>query len=195
MSSNSASGAFGTGPASGYCSTFILAIYFCVMIANKGDALTNTSSHMAMWFCSSKDGGNSAKRLMLLTCSMSRESSLIVPCVVCGCPSNHKELFVKRLIALPGEWIQLPRSPKVTKISEGHCWVEGDNAARSWDSGAFGPVSCFFCNPTSAPLSGLIMYKLIPLGLVEGRVTHIIWPPSKIGQVERKMSEWRISPV
>ena len=32
----------------------------------------------------------------------------------------------------------------------------------------------------------------IPLGLVEGRVTHIIWPPSKISQVERKMPEGRI---
>ncbi|KAG2554763.1 mitochondrial inner membrane protease subunit 2-like isoform X1 [Panicum virgatum] len=87
------------------------------------------------------------------------------------CPSNHKELFVKRLIALPGEWVQLPGYPKVTKIPEGHCWVEGDNAARSWDSRAFGPI---------------------PLGLVEGRVTHIIWPPSKISQVERKMPEGRI---
>jgi inner membrane protease subunit 2 len=53
---------------------------------------------------------------------------------------------VKRLIALPGEWMKLPGSPEVTKIPEGHCWVEGDNAARSWDSRAFGPVSCFFSN-------------------------------------------------
>ncbi|KAF8721298.1 hypothetical protein HU200_023229 [Digitaria exilis] len=90
------------------------------------------------------------------------------------CPSNHKELFVKRLIALPGEWVQLPGSPKVTKIPEGHCWVEGDNAARSLDSRSFGPI---------------------PLGLVQGRVTHIIWPPSKIGQVERKMPEGRISQI
>nr|CAB3497074.1 unnamed protein product [Digitaria exilis] len=90
------------------------------------------------------------------------------------CPSNHKELFVKRLIALPGEWVQLPGSPKVTKIPEGHCWVEGDNAARSLDSRSFGPI---------------------PLGLVQGRVTHIIWPPSKIGHVERKMPEGRISPI
>lgn len=91
--------------------------------------------------------------------------------VLFKCPSNHKELFVKRLIALPGEWIQLPGSLKATKIPEGHCWVEGDNRARSWDSRAFGPI---------------------PLGLVQGRVTHIIWPPSKIGQVERRIPEGRI---
>ena len=97
---------------------------------------------------------------MLLACSMSRELSLIVPCVVCRCPSNHKELFVKRLIALPGEWVQLPGSLKVTEIPDGHCWVEGDNAARSWDSRAFGPVSCFFSNPICT-LSVSIMYKLV----------------------------------
>ena len=97
---------------------------------------------------------------MLLACSMSRELSLIVPCVVCRCPSNHKELFVKRLIALPGEWVQLPGSLKVTEIPDGHCWVEGDNAARSWDSRAFGPVSRFFSNHIFT-LSVLIMYKLV----------------------------------
>ncbi|XP_066358524.1 uncharacterized protein [Miscanthus floridulus] len=89
------------------------------------------------------------------------------------CPSNHKQLFVKRLIGLPGEWIQIPGSLKLTKIPEGHCWVEGDNSARSWDSRAFGPI---------------------PLGLVQGRVTHIIWPPSRTGRVERKIPEGRISP-
>ncbi|KAF7050776.1 hypothetical protein CFC21_059095 [Triticum aestivum] len=89
------------------------------------------------------------------------------------CPSNHKEVFVKRLIGLPGEWIQLPASSEIIKVPQGHCWVEGDNAARSWDSRSFGPI---------------------PLGLINGRVTHIIWPPSKIGRVERKWPEDRIPP-
>uniref|UniRef100_A0A453J0Z6 Mitochondrial inner membrane protease subunit 2 n=1 Tax=Aegilops tauschii subsp. strangulata TaxID=200361 RepID=A0A453J0Z6_AEGTS len=62
---------------------------------------------------------------------------------VCRCPSNHKEVFVKRLIGLPGEWIQLPASSEIIKVPQGHCWVEGDNAARSWDSRSFGPVSYF----------------------------------------------------
>uniref|UniRef100_A0A453J0R4 Mitochondrial inner membrane protease subunit 2 n=1 Tax=Aegilops tauschii subsp. strangulata TaxID=200361 RepID=A0A453J0R4_AEGTS len=56
------------------------------------------------------------------------------------CPSNHKEVFVKRLIGLPGEWIQLPASSEIIKVPQGHCWVEGDNAARSWDSRSFGPL-------------------------------------------------------
>lgn len=59
------------------------------------------------------------------------------------CPRNHKEMLVKRLIGLPGEKIQPPGSLNPTKIPEGHCWVEGDNSTRSWDSRAFGPVSFF----------------------------------------------------
>jgi signal peptidase I len=70
---------------------------------------------------------------------------LIIPYMICRCPSDHRELFVKRLIALPGEWMQLPGTPDIIKIPEGHCWVEGDNAACSWDSRSFGPVS-YFCS-------------------------------------------------
>ncbi|BAH91995.1 Os03g0147900, partial [Oryza sativa Japonica Group] len=94
--------------------------------------------------------------------------------VLFKCPSDHRELFVKRLIALPGEWMQLPGTPDIIKIPEGHCWVEGDNAACSWDSRSFGPI---------------------PLGLIKGRVAHVIWPPSKIGRVDTKMPENRISPL
>jgi inner membrane protease subunit 2 len=51
-------------------------------------------------------------------------------------------------------------------IPQGRCWVEGDNSARSASSAdsrtAFGPVH---------------------LGLLEGRVSHIVWPPSRVGRV------------
>lgn len=69
---------------------------------------------------------------------------------------------MKRLIALPGEWMQLPGSSEVVKIPEGHCWVEGDNSAHSWDSRAFGPVSYFFSRSVQVvhvPLPGLIMFE------------------------------------
>ena len=56
-------------------------------------------------------------------------------------PDNHKKNLVKRLIALPGQWIQIPESSEMLKIPEGHCWVEGDNSACSLDSRSFGPVS------------------------------------------------------
>ncbi|XP_072975692.1 uncharacterized protein [Typha angustifolia] len=89
-------------------------------------------------------------------------------------PYDHKRIFVKRLIALPGDWIQVPESSEILKIPEGHCWVEGDNANSSWDSRSFGPI---------------------PLGLVQGRVTHVIWPPQRISRIERKIAEGRVSPL
>ncbi|XP_058099651.1 uncharacterized protein LOC131244003 [Magnolia sinica] len=92
--------------------------------------------------------------------------------VVFRSPKNHKETLVKRLIAIPGDWIRIPESYEILKIPEGHCWVEGDNSAFSMDSRSFGPI---------------------PLALVQGRVTHVIWPPQRIGEVERKFPTGRIS--
>jgi len=58
-------------------------------------------------------------------------------------PRNHRELLVKRLIALPGDWIQVPENQEIRQIPQGHCWVEGDNAGVSMDSRFYGPVSLF----------------------------------------------------
>lgn len=93
--------------------------------------------------------------------------------VVFRSPSNHKEKHIKRIIALPGDWIGTTHKAfDVLKIPEGHCWVEGDNSASSLDSRSIGPI---------------------PLGLVQGRVTHIVWPPHRISAVERKYPEERVS--
>ncbi|XP_042516895.1 mitochondrial inner membrane protease subunit 2-like isoform X2 [Macadamia integrifolia] len=67
---------------------------------------------------------------------------------------------------------RIPHSYDALKIPEGQCWVEGDNSDSSLDSRSFGPI---------------------PLGLVEGRVTHIIWPPQRVGEVERRIPRGRIS--
>ncbi|CAM0947459.1 unnamed protein product [Alopecurus aequalis] len=79
-------------------------------------------------------------------------------------PADHRSWVVQRLIGLPGDWISVPETAEFHKIPEGHCWVEGDNRSASWDSRHYGPV---------------------PLGLVQGRVTHVVWPPHKMGQVEK----------
>lgn len=93
--------------------------------------------------------------------------------VVFRSPSNHKEKHIKRIIALPGDWIGTTHnSYDVVKIPEGHCWVEGDNLAFSMDSRSFGPI---------------------PLGLIQGRATHIVWPPQRIGVVERRYPQERVS--
>lgn len=111
-----------------------------------------------MWFCSSKDGVilGTGRCHWLIPFRYPDHS----PCAR-RCPSNHKQLFVKRLIGLPGEWIQIPGSLKLTKIPEGHCWVEGDNSARSWDSRAFGPVSLFLLLSIYTTYLGAAAYNLI----------------------------------
>lgn len=90
--------------------------------------------------------------------------------VIFKSPNDHRQIYVKRLVALPGDWVEV--SSDILKIPEGHCWVEGDNAAMSWDSRSFGPI---------------------PLGLIRGRVTHVIWPPRRIAKLERKIQAGRLS--
>ncbi|WCJ28073.1 Mitochondrial inner membrane protease subunit 1 [Euphorbia peplus] len=91
--------------------------------------------------------------------------------VVFCSPQNHKEKCIKRIIGLPGDWIA-NQSGDVEQVPEGRCWVEGDNLLTSMDSRHFGPV---------------------PLGLIKGRVTHIVWPPSRIGKVQTRTFESRVS--
>ncbi|KAJ7949961.1 putative Mitochondrial inner membrane protease subunit [Quillaja saponaria] len=85
--------------------------------------------------------------------------------VVFRSPLNHKEKHIKRIIALPGEWFGTRHSYDVVKVPEGHCWVEGDNPASSMDSRSMGPI---------------------PLGLIQGRVTHVVWPPQRMGVVQSR---------
>jgi inner membrane protease subunit 2 len=62
--------------------------------------------------------------------------------------------------------------PKLfVQVPKGHCWVEGDNAEVSLDSKSFGPI---------------------PLALLKGRVTNVIWPPSRFGRVESHLPEGRV---
>eukprot|EP00850_Spirogloea_muscicola_P015388 SM000117S25508 [mRNA] locus=s117:199314:200425:+ [translate_table: standard] len=67
--------------------------------------------------------------------------------VVLRSPEERGALLVKRLIALPGDWVTVPGSFDVAQV---------------------------------------------PLALIEGRVTHIVWPPQRIGRVESHLPEGRV---
>ncbi|KAH9604162.1 hypothetical protein KSS87_010502 [Heliosperma pusillum] len=66
--------------------------------------------------------------------------------IVLSSPTNHKEKNVKRIIALPGDWLRLPDMHDTVKIPAGHCWVEGDNSATKMEEGtrAVGLVMAHF---------------------------------------------------
>ncbi|VAH83584.1 hypothetical protein VPH35_054753 [Triticum aestivum] len=78
---------------------------------------------------------------------------------------------VSRLIALPGDLVRLRGTTEFLEVPEGHCWVEGDNPSQSKDSRTYGPV---------------------PLELLEGTVTHIIWPPHRMAAVPGRVPEERV---
>ncbi|KAK6943117.1 Peptidase S26 [Dillenia turbinata] len=88
--------------------------------------------------------------------------------VVFCSPTNHKEKHIKRITGLAGEWFAPTYLYDAVRIPEGHCWVEGENLANSTDSRSFGPI---------------------PLGLIQGRATHVIWPPQRVGKINRRVPE------
>jgi len=91
--------------------------------------------------------------------------------VVLWSPYSHQKL-IKRIVAREGDIVQ-PRdlSREMVKIPLGHCWVEGDNSENSVDSNEYGPV---------------------PMGLVQGTVSRIIWPISKWKLLEPVISPNRV---
>jgi len=79
-------------------------------------------------------------------------------------PKDPTDNLIKRVVALEGDTVE-PRSAydSKVKIPSGHCWVEGDNITNSVDSNKYGPV---------------------PLGLLFGVATHIVWPPHRWQEME-----------
>jgi signal peptidase I len=75
-------------------------------------------------------------RPSLVTLSYLSESSSFS----CRAPDRPNEFLVKRLIGLQGDWVSIPETQDVTRVPEGKCWVEGDNALASSDSREFGAV-------------------------------------------------------
>ncbi|CAG8605684.1 5536_t:CDS:2 [Ambispora leptoticha] len=89
-------------------------------------------------------------------------------------PFDPDLLITKRIIALEGDTVKTLSSypEKYVIVPKGYCWVEGDENFHSKDSNSFGPV---------------------PLGLINAKVTHIIWPLSRLGKVPIKTCPERVS--
>ena len=99
--------------------------------------------------------------------------------VVAASPTNPRHAVCKRVRGLPGDTVAVGTpvpgyvpSPTVLALADGtlvvppgHVWLQGDNAANSTDSRAYGAV---------------------PLALVRGRVFAKVWPPWEAGWVGRE---------
>ncbi|KAG8915293.1 hypothetical protein FRC01_003717, partial [Tulasnella sp. 417] len=84
--------------------------------------------------------------------------------IVLRSPDDPSKRIIKRIVATEYDVVKtLPPHPDpVVQVPQGHVWVEGDEPFHSKDSNYFGPAS---------------------LGLVEGKIKGIVWPPSRMGPV------------
>lgn len=81
-------------------------------------------------------------------------------------PNNPEAVAIKRIVGLEGDTVHTrpPYPFPEVKIPKGHIWVEGDGRpGTTIDSNTYGPVS---------------------RRLLVGRVTHILYPFHKFGEVK-----------
>lgn len=89
--------------------------------------------------------------------------------VVLRSPVYPDTKVIKRLTGTEREWRTRRLGLRQEPIPEGFCWVTGDGGALySEDSEMYGPI---------------------PLALIEGRVSYVLWPPSRMGPVPKRLPE------
>ena len=62
-------------------------------------------------------------------------------------PRDRDGLVVKRVIAMEGDFITERGTRRLHRVSNGHMWLEGDNANVSIDSNSYGDVSVCIQKP------------------------------------------------
>jgi inner membrane protease subunit 2 len=86
--------------------------------------------------------------------------------VVLRSPVDSDTKVIKRLTGTEREWRIRRTGLRQEPVPEGFCWVTGDSPLYSEDSETYGPI---------------------PLALIEGRVTYILWPPNRMGPVPKRL--------
>jgi len=98
--------------------------------------------------------------------------------VLFNSPHNDSVKSIRRMLALDGDWVIAPHSNEVAHVPQGHCWIEGD---------AGHPTSELIGDRATPTLCGPV-----PLALVGGNVTHVIWPPNRIRPVMNERPRGRV---
>lgn len=82
----------------------------------------------------------------------------------------------------------LRKKDQQVPIPAGHVWVEGDEAFHSRDSNSFGTVRSVLRWKKGREWSffNCIVFSQVPIGLINAKVTYVLWPPSRFGPVEKK---------
>jgi hypothetical protein len=101
--------------------------------------------------------------------ALSFYSFLLLPCRrVCATTLSLGNHALQ--IAVEGDKVRT-RMEELVTVPQGHGWFEGDDPETSHDSNAFGSV---------------------PLALISANVNYIVWPPERIGRVERDYPRDRV---
>ncbi|KAL4427956.1 hypothetical protein ABPG75_002045 [Micractinium tetrahymenae] len=77
-------------------------------------------------------------------------------------PEEPRRRLVRRLAALEGDFVSVGGG-KMERMPKGSCWVEAD------------------AGPRAAGGDSRVAWGPVPLALVEGRVSHVLWPPARWG--------------
>lgn len=109
-------------------------------------------------------------------------------------PEQPGRYLMKRVTGLQGDWMRDKQGAKV-RVPVGHCWVEGDNEECSNDSNAFGPVRCATVTQPRPSAHGVrrrqwwlpTLCVQVPLGLLDGKVVGLCWPPARVGPVQHEL--------
>eukprot|EP00238_Polyblepharides_amylifera_P004214 CAMPEP_0196596744 /NCGR_PEP_ID=MMETSP1081-20130531/87649_1 /TAXON_ID=36882 /ORGANISM="Pyramimonas amylifera, Strain CCMP720" /LENGTH=134 /DNA_ID=CAMNT_0041921877 /DNA_START=362 /DNA_END=763 /DNA_ORIENTATION=+ len=84
-------------------------------------------------------------------------------------PFKPAEKSVRRIKALENDWLFHKATAEGAYVKMGHCWIEGD-APHPHEEVINQRASPTLCGP-------------VPLALITGRATHVIWPPSRVRKV------------
>ena len=90
--------------------------------------------------------------------------------VVLDSPTHRNKHIVKRLVGLPGDWVNT-RNGDLKHVPNGKVWIEGDNQAHSCDSDTYGPL---------------------PVTMIKAKVSTIVWPLSRWGAPAERTGKGRL---